>query len=97
MSPVEIADMIDQNSTSTQQNVIDKVFKEYPVKRFVEYGEPAEVIIRIAEEWGADVIVLGTHGRKGLAHLMMGSVAEDVIRHSKKTVVVIPMITAVQS
>jgi nucleotide-binding universal stress UspA family protein len=95
MTPVEIGDMIDQNCTSNQQDVINKVFKDYPVKRFVEYGEPSEVIIRISQEWDADVIVLGTHGRKGLARLLMGSVAEEVIRHSKKTVVVIPIITGV--
>jgi nucleotide-binding universal stress UspA family protein len=97
LTPVEIGDMIDQNCTGDQRNVIDKVFKDYPVTRFVEYGDPAEAIIRVAEQWCADVIVLGTHGRKGLAHLLIGSVAEEVVRHSKKMVVIIPILPVVLS
>jgi nucleotide-binding universal stress UspA family protein len=87
----EMDDLIDGNFNTSQQNVIDKVFKTYPVKRFIKQGNPYEVILKIADEWGADVIVMGTHGRKGLSHLFIGSVAEEVIRHSKKTLVVIPV------
>jgi nucleotide-binding universal stress UspA family protein len=61
------------------------------VKTFIEQGKPYEIILKIADEWGADVIVMGTHGRKGLSHLLIGSVAEEVIRHTKKTLVVIPV------
>lgn len=90
----EVEDMRGFNFNSSQQRVIETVFKDYPVKTFVEEGKPAEIIIKIAEKWGADVIVMGTHGRKGLSHLMMGSVAEEVIRSSKKTSVVIPIFDA---
>jgi nucleotide-binding universal stress UspA family protein len=45
-------------------------------------GDPATEIVRVAEEEGADIIVVGTHGRTGLTRLLMGSVAEQVIRHS---------------
>jgi nucleotide-binding universal stress UspA family protein len=45
-------------------------------------GRPAKVILTEARSWGADLIVLGTHGRRGLAHLVFGSVAEDVVRTS---------------
>jgi nucleotide-binding universal stress UspA family protein len=41
---------------------------------------PAHAIVDYAREAGIDLIVLGTHGRDGLAHLMMGSVAERVVR-----------------
>jgi nucleotide-binding universal stress UspA family protein len=40
----------------------------------------AEVILEYAEEEGVDLIVLGTHGRRGLGHLFLGSVAEEVVR-----------------
>jgi nucleotide-binding universal stress UspA family protein len=90
-TPREMDDMIDGNFNTSQQNVIDKVFKNYPVKTFIEQGKPYEIILKIADEWGADVIVMGTHGRKGLSHLLIGSVAEEVIRHTKKTLVVIPV------
>jgi nucleotide-binding universal stress UspA family protein len=43
-------------------------------------GHPAETIARIAQERNADLIVLGTHGRTGLQHALLGSVAEKVVR-----------------
>jgi nucleotide-binding universal stress UspA family protein len=45
-------------------------------------GDPVDMILRTAEESGSDVIVMGTHGRTGLGRLLMGSVAESVIRKS---------------
>jgi nucleotide-binding universal stress UspA family protein len=47
--------------------------------RLVE-GEPAPAIVRLASELKCGLIVLGTHGRRGLARLLMGSVAEHVLR-----------------
>jgi universal stress protein A len=46
----------------------------------VRTGNPARNILEAARERGADLIVMGTHGRTGLAHVMMGSVAEQVVR-----------------
>jgi nucleotide-binding universal stress UspA family protein len=43
-------------------------------------GQPADTIIRIAEEHKADLIVMATHGRTGLHHMLLGSVAEKVVR-----------------
>jgi nucleotide-binding universal stress UspA family protein len=43
-------------------------------------GDPAAETIRAARELGADLIVMGTHGRTGLGRLLMGSVAEQVVR-----------------
>lgn len=57
---------------------------------FAEVGLPATTIIKLASEWKADMIVMGTHGRKGMSHLLMGSVAEQVLRHARVPVVVIP-------
>ncbi len=45
-------------------------------------GDPATEIVRVAREENADLIVMGTHGRTGLRRLLMGSVAEAVVRHS---------------
>ena len=41
---------------------------------------PAESIVRYAKDAAVDVIVIGTHGRSGVAHMLMGSVAEEVVR-----------------
>ena len=43
-------------------------------------GHPAETIVRVAQERAADLIVMGTHGRTGLQHVLLGSVAEKVVR-----------------
>lgn len=48
----------------------------------IETGQPEAVIVRIAQETGCDLIVMGTHGRKGIERLMMGSVAERVVRQA---------------
>lgn len=57
--------------------------------RATESGSPAAAILRIAKEIDADVIVLGTHGRTGLARLLLGSVAEKVIRGAAIPVVTV--------
>jgi nucleotide-binding universal stress UspA family protein len=87
----ELEDMMEHNLNLNQLNVIEKIFKDFPIKSFVEKGIPYKVILETADKWGADIIVMGTHSRKGLPHLLLGSVAEDVIRHSKKTLIVIPV------
>ena len=46
----------------------------------VAAGPPAETIVHFAHEHGADLIVMGTHGRTGLSHVLLGSVAEKVVR-----------------
>jgi nucleotide-binding universal stress UspA family protein len=52
-------------------------------------GVPAFQILSFAKEAGADAIVMGTHGRGGLKRLMMGSVAETVLRESPVPVVIV--------
>lgn len=52
-------------------------------------GTPAEDIVRIADEEGVDLIVIGTHGRTGLMRVLMGSAAEAVMRRAKCPVLVV--------
>jgi nucleotide-binding universal stress UspA family protein len=52
-------------------------------------GDAATEILRLAEETKCDVIVIGTHGRTGLARLLMGSVAEQVVRRAPCPVVTV--------
>lgn len=46
------------------------------------WGTSAHSIVNYATERGIDLIVMGTHGRGGVAHLLLGSVAEKVVRHA---------------
>ncbi len=55
----------------------------------VRIGFAAEEILEAAREEGADLIVLGTHGRRGLAHLVLGSTAEKVVRLASCSVFVV--------
>ncbi len=50
-------------------------------------GDPANAVVRLANEEGVDLIVLGTHGRTGLSRLLMGSVAEAIVRRAKCPVI----------
>lgn len=56
----------------------------------VRGGDPAWEIVHEANEWGADLIVMGTHGRRGAARVFLGSVAETVLSHAPCAVLVIP-------
>lgn len=61
-----------------EENVRDDLH----VTQRIEAGDVDAVIIKLAETEHYDLIVMGTHGRTGLAHLLMGSVAEKVIRYA---------------
>ncbi|MDE0205602.1 MAG: universal stress protein [Candidatus Tectomicrobia bacterium] len=60
------------------------------VKALMAYGAPAQQIVETARREGADLIVMGTHGRTGLSHLLIGSVAERVVRLAPCPVLVVP-------
>ncbi len=51
-------------------------------RAYSTHGSPSRAILDHAKQTNADLIVMGTHGRTGLAHLLVGSVAEKVVRHS---------------
>jgi universal stress protein A len=55
----------------------------------IVHGQAAQAIVQLAEEEQVDLIVMGTHGRTGLSRLLMGSVAEHVMRHAVCPVVTV--------
>jgi universal stress protein A len=61
---------------------------EVPIVIDVRYGKAYREILRYAAEAKADILVVGTHGRTGLRHAFLGSVAERVARHAPCDVVV---------
>jgi universal stress protein A len=62
---------------------------EIPCTPVVRTGIPADEIQRFADEERVDLVVMATHGRTGLRHIVMGSVAETVVRHSAVPVLTI--------
>ncbi len=63
--------------------------KGIDVESIVLEGDPADELIRYAEENGMDIIVMGTLGRTGIERLLLGSVAGNVVRYSKVPVMVV--------
>ena len=56
----------------------------------LRYGRPVHAILRAIEEQGAEEVVIGSHGRDGAARLLLGSVAETVVRRAPVPVTVVP-------
>lgn len=90
LSAPELSKILEMDYRKNQQVLMEKVFKGINVSSFIDEGRPDEGILFVAGQWNADVIVLGTHSRTGLSHLFLGSVAEKLIRHSKKPLFIIP-------
>lgn len=63
--------------------------KPLAVESVIRHGVPADEIITAATEVNAELIVLGTHGRRGFQHAFMGSVAERVVRNAPQAVLVV--------
>jgi nucleotide-binding universal stress UspA family protein len=57
----------------------------------VEEGHPAETILQYAQTHKSDLIVMGTHGRRGLNRMILGSVAEEIVRRSPVPVMTVRM------
>jgi nucleotide-binding universal stress UspA family protein len=64
---------------------------DIPVHHVLLEGDPATQIARFAADAGIDVIVIGTHGRTGVERLVMGSVAEKVMREATCSVLVVKL------
>lgn len=59
------------------------------VESVIEVGDPPSTLLDIADRVGAELIVVGTHGRRGIARVLVGSVAEAVLREAKVPVLVL--------
>jgi len=74
------------NDTNTRAN-LEAFAKRFMLKNYsihiYNYTDGEEGILRFAEEIDADMIAMGTHGRRGLAHLFKGSLTEDIVNHGK--------------
>jgi len=76
-----------QDDENRAQKALEGVIKpswEKPasVKTAVRWGSAAEAIVDYATEQGIDLIVISTHGRTGLSHILLGSVAERIVREA---------------
>ncbi len=89
----------DELKKSTEDSLAKKVAEvksAYPDLNFdfkIEVdNDPAEIVLKVQKEGKYDLIVIGSHGRKGLGRILMGSVAEAILRDADCPVLIIKMI-----
>ena len=71
------------------RELLDAAGVPYRFRVLVGDGEVAEVISDYADEYGCDLIVMGTHGRTGIGHLLLGSVASAVVHLARVPVTLV--------
>jgi len=87
-APIAIREYALQAAAEHVRDLADRLEADgVEVAQFVRVGRPLDEILAFTLEHEVDVIVMGTHGRHGLAHLIAGSVAERVVRSSPVPVV----------
>ena len=82
LEPALLPTFTTEISTAAKRAVEDLASKSGGLRAVIRDGDPSTEILAVANELGARMIVMGTHGRGGIAHLFLGSVAEKVMRHS---------------
>jgi nucleotide-binding universal stress UspA family protein len=92
MAPGYAPELEDQKKPAHE--LVERLAKElrstgFKVDAAVEVGDIRERIIDSAAEWGADLIVVGSHGQRGIRRFLLGSVAEFVARHAKCSVEIV--------
>ena len=85
-------DFYDNLEDSTQK-FLDKTkhdLGDKTIQTIIKEGDTAELILESAKKLKADIIVIGTHSRKWMENILMGSVAENVLRHTTIPLFIIP-------
>lgn len=86
----ETTEIQEENSKSMLEGISKKLTGVKEILTFSRIGTPKQEILDLAGEWGADLIIMGTHGRTGFDHFISGSVSESVIRKANCPVLVVP-------
>jgi nucleotide-binding universal stress UspA family protein len=83
-------DLRRQNAEAMVAGVADRLRSAgFRVSTIVREGDPRHAILDAASDWRPDVIVLGSHGRRGLNRFLLGSVSESVARHAPCSVQIV--------
>ena len=86
-------DMDDKKREQAVKKTFKKFLKDHEcqeVQTVVKFGHPGEEIVDFAEEIGADLIIVPSHGHHGMKRFVLGSIAEKIIRYAKCPVLVLP-------
>jgi len=88
--PFDITEILAKVQASLENEVRRVEQAGIPIEGETISGRAAPEIVSYAKKIGADLIVMGTHGRSGFQHALLGSVAERVVHHSHCPVLVVP-------
>ncbi|MBS1998663.1 MAG: universal stress protein [Cyanobacteria bacterium SZAS LIN-2] len=80
------------NAGTLVHEIAERLAKECPtavVEEQIAEGSPAETILSVASQWDADLIIIGSHGRRGLNRLVLGSVSMAVVGAAECPVLVV--------
>lgn len=83
------ADLCENATTELSQLIAREIGDQVPTDQRVVVGSPETQIVEVATEENIDLIVISTHGRTGLKHVLLGSVVENVVRHAPCPVLVV--------
>ncbi len=89
LTPMEIAQKMEKRANDNLDDLVNRAKDAVAVEKAVRNGKTSVEICEAAREAQADVIVIGSHGRTGLSHVLIGSVAETVVRHADCPVLVV--------
>ncbi len=89
LTPMEIAKKMDKRATESLDELVNRIKGSVAVDKAVQHGKTSVEICEAAKAAQADLIVIGSHGRTGLTHVLIGSVAETVVRHADCPVLVV--------
>ncbi len=88
--PGDLATPIEKAAATELARAIEALKRRYPrADAILRTGEPWQEIVAVATEIHADLIILGTHGRRGLSRALIGSVAEKVVRMATQPVLTV--------
>lgn len=81
---------LEKTTKKLMDKTCDEYFQGYPnFKKMILSGHPALEILEVIESEDIDLVIMGTHGRKGLEHVIFGSAAENVVKKSPVPVLTI--------
>lgn len=100
--PKELSSQVDAFKAAAQQNLASYVDQRLTaftagsgaldrarIRTAVDFGKPLDRLLRFVRQVSADLVIVGTHGRSGLPRLVMGSVAESLLRDAPCAVMVV--------
>lgn len=83
------ADVLDEHMTIAAEAATSLRGAGFDARPEVRWGPPGPAVVAFASELGADLVIMGSHGRTGVARLLLGSVARHVLHHSSCSVLVV--------